>query len=98
MQGLEGHSVQDTNNREDKYEFVLGMKALASKGMATEVVEEVNAMDASFFVQNPILLFQLKQVCGFCIVSCFIFNTLNKNCFHFVYEYTELFSFHMILY
>ncbi|XP_024932281.1 uncharacterized protein LOC107424773 isoform X2 [Ziziphus jujuba] len=62
QQGLEGHSVQDINNREDKYEFVLGMKALASKGMATEVVEEVNAMDASFFVQNPILLFQLKQV------------------------------------
>ncbi|KAK9285030.1 hypothetical protein L1049_024212 [Liquidambar formosana] len=30
--------------------------------MAAEVVEEVNAMDPNFFVQNPILLFQLKQV------------------------------------
>lgn len=38
------------------------MKELASKGMATEAVEEINAMDPEFFVQNPILLFQLKQV------------------------------------
>lgn len=60
------------------------MKALASKGMATQVVEEVNAMDSSFFVQNPILLFQLKQVCGFCIASCFIGDILNENCFHFI--------------
>ncbi|ONH96538.1 hypothetical protein PRUPE_7G135500 [Prunus persica] len=52
----------DINNVEDKYEIVLGMKELTSKGMAAEVVEEVNAMDPNFFVQNPTLLFQLKQV------------------------------------
>lgn len=38
------------------------MKELASKGMAAEVVEEINTMDPNFFVQNPVLLFQLKQV------------------------------------
>ncbi|KAL6220431.1 hypothetical protein ACLB2K_008187 [Fragaria x ananassa] len=53
--------VVDTNNV-DKYEIVLGMKELASKGMAAEVVEEVNVMDPNFFGQNPLLLFQLKQV------------------------------------
>ncbi|KAL5557033.1 hypothetical protein UlMin_039269 [Ulmus minor] len=61
-QGPERHSVLDTNNGEDKFEIVLGMKELASKGMAAEVVEEVNALDPNFFVQNPVLLFQLKQV------------------------------------
>lgn len=55
------------------------MKALASKGMATEVVEEVNSLDPTFFMQNPTLLFQLKQVCGFCIASCFIMDSLNKS-------------------
>ncbi|KAM1529472.1 hypothetical protein ACFX1Z_018679 [Malus domestica] len=50
------------DNVEDKYEIVIGMKELASKGMAAEVVEEVNSMDPNFFVQNPVLLFQLKQV------------------------------------
>ncbi|KAM6598531.1 hypothetical protein CsatA_018140 [Cannabis sativa] len=50
------------NNREDRYEILLGVKELASKGMAAEVVEEVNALDLDFFVQNPTLLFQLKQV------------------------------------
>lgn len=81
---MEGHSILDINSREDKYEVILGLKALACKGMATEVVEEVNAMDPSFFVQNPILLFQLKQVCGFCIANCFNGDTLNRNCFHFI--------------
>ena len=52
----------DINSREDKYEIVLGMKELAAKGLAAEVVDEVNALDPNFFVQNPILLFQLKQV------------------------------------
>ncbi len=52
----------DLNIREDKYEIVLGMKELASRGMAAEVVEEVNSLDPHFFMQNPILLFQLKQV------------------------------------
>ncbi|GLU20002.1 hypothetical protein SLE2022_362200 [Rubroshorea leprosula] len=49
-------------SREDKYEIVLGLKELASQGMAAEVVEEINAMEPNFFVQNPILLFQLKKV------------------------------------
>ncbi|KAL5752933.1 hypothetical protein ACOSP7_023117 [Xanthoceras sorbifolium] len=48
--------------QEDKYEIVLGVKELASRGMAAEAVEEVNALDPDFFLQNPILLFQLKQV------------------------------------
>lgn len=51
---------------------MLGMKELASKGMAAEVVEEVNAMDPKFFVQNPILLFQLKQVSRSYILHGFI--------------------------
>ena len=62
MQGLERHSLIDTNKEEDKYEFVLGMKELASKGLAAEVVNEVSAFDPNFFGQNPVLLFQLKQV------------------------------------
>ncbi|KAF5463814.1 hypothetical protein F2P56_013944 [Juglans regia] len=52
----------NVNSREDKYEIVLGLKELARKGMAAEVVEEVNAMDPNFFMQNPMLLFKLKQV------------------------------------
>lgn len=44
------------------YETLLMMKDLASRGMAAEVVEEVNGFDPEFFVQNPVLLFQLKQV------------------------------------
>ncbi|KAJ8567241.1 hypothetical protein K7X08_019449 [Anisodus acutangulus] len=51
-----------TKNREDKHELVLGLKDLASRGMAEEVVEEINEMDSNFFVQNPALLFQLKQI------------------------------------
>jgi hypothetical protein len=62
----------DISSREDKYEIVLWMKELACKGMAAEVVEEVNAMDPNFFVQNPMLLFQLKQVSGYHIINGFI--------------------------
>lgn len=51
---------------------MLGMKELTSRGMAAEVVEEVNAMDPNFFVQNSILLFQLKQVSGSDIINGFI--------------------------
>lgn len=54
--------VNVENVEDHKYEIVLEMRELASKGMAAEVVEEVNAMDPNFFVQNPSLLFQLKQV------------------------------------
>ncbi|CAH9060900.1 unnamed protein product [Cuscuta epithymum] len=49
-------------SREDKYETLLGIKELATKGMTAEVVEEINAIDPTFFAQNPTLLFQLKQV------------------------------------
>lgn len=52
----------DYNHKDDKYEILLGMKELASRGMAAEAVEEVNTMDPDFFVQNPVLLFQFKQV------------------------------------
>ncbi|XP_019182812.1 PREDICTED: uncharacterized protein LOC109177800 isoform X2 [Ipomoea nil] len=55
-------SVNIACSREDKYEALLGIKELASKGMAAEVVEEINAIDPTFFAQNPSLLFQLKQV------------------------------------
>ncbi|KAI3904093.1 hypothetical protein MKW92_001010 [Papaver armeniacum] len=47
---------------EYKYDIVLEMKELASKGMTVEVVKEINALDPNFFVHNPDLLFQLKQV------------------------------------
>ncbi|XP_022739973.1 uncharacterized protein LOC111292053 isoform X2 [Durio zibethinus] len=53
--------VENTNG-EDKYEIVLGMKELASRGMAAEVVKEINELDPNFFAENPVLLFQLKQV------------------------------------
>ncbi|XVE82772.1 hypothetical protein DITRI_Ditri16bG0032700 [Diplodiscus trichospermus] len=49
-------------NGEDKYEIVLGVQELASRGMAAEVVDKINALDPNFFTQNPVLLFQLKQV------------------------------------
>ncbi|XP_041004010.1 uncharacterized protein LOC121249350 isoform X4 [Juglans microcarpa x Juglans regia] len=62
QQGSGKHFILDVNSREDKYEIVLGLKELARKGMAAEVVEEVNAMDPNFFMQNPMLLFKLKQV------------------------------------
>lgn len=54
--------MYNVSNRVDKYGIVLGMKELASEGMAAEVFEEINALDPDFFTQNPTLLFQLKQV------------------------------------
>ncbi|XP_041001431.1 uncharacterized protein LOC121247150 isoform X2 [Juglans microcarpa x Juglans regia] len=62
QQGSGKHSILDVNSRVDKFEIMLGMKDLASKGMAAEVVEEVTAMDPNFFLQNPILLFKIMQV------------------------------------
>ena len=59
---MEKHPSADIKSRDDKYEIVLGMKELAGRGMAAEVVEEVTALDPNFFLQNHILLFQLKQV------------------------------------
>ena len=53
----------DTSNMQDqKYEVILEMRDLASKGMASTVVDEINNIDPGFFTQNPVLLFQLKQV------------------------------------
>lgn len=69
MQGSEKLSVHDISNVEDRYEILLGMKELASKGMAAEAVEEVNAIDPNFFAQNSVLLFQLKQASGFYLLS-----------------------------
>ena len=76
MQGSEKLSVLDISNVEDKFEILLGMKELASKGMAAEAVEEVNAMDPNFFVQNSVLLFQLKQVSFFYVVIDILFFLL----------------------
>ncbi|VAH04459.1 unnamed protein product [Triticum turgidum subsp. durum] len=47
---------------EHKYEVILEMRDLTRKGMASKVVDEINSIDPDFFSQNPILLFQLKQV------------------------------------
>ncbi|TKV93791.1 hypothetical protein SEVIR_9G252100v4 [Setaria viridis] len=56
-------NTSDTKNMEDqKYEVVLEMQDLTRKGMASKVVEEISSIDPDFFQQNPVLLFQLKQV------------------------------------
>ncbi|KAK1256947.1 hypothetical protein QJS04_geneDACA017238 [Acorus gramineus] len=56
-------SVENIYGKDDlKYEIVLEIKELVSRGMAAEVVDRVNEIDPSFFVQNPTLLFQLKKV------------------------------------
>lgn len=80
MQGSEKLSVLDVSNVEDKYDILLDMKELASKGMASEAVEEVNAIDPNFFVQNSVLLFQLKQVSGFYVAIdiLFFFNFIGE--------------------
>ncbi|XP_073018780.1 uncharacterized protein [Primulina eburnea] len=55
-------AVDTLSKTADKYEIILGIKELASKGMAVEVVEQINYLDPEFFTENPFLLFQLKQV------------------------------------
>lgn len=77
-QGSEKLSVLDVSNVEDKYEILLGMKELASKGMAAEAVEEVNTIDPNFFGQNSVLLFQLKQVEFLKLVSSGDYNAALK--------------------
>ncbi|XP_044462695.1 uncharacterized protein LOC123193686 [Mangifera indica] len=62
QQASEKHIMSDFSHKADKYKIVLGMKELASTGMAAETVEKVNTLDPDFFSQNPVLLFQLKQV------------------------------------
>ncbi|KAE9607777.1 hypothetical protein Lalb_Chr09g0333751 [Lupinus albus] len=69
-QGSEKTFALDVSNVDDKFEILLGMKELASKGLAAEAVEEVNAVVPNFFVQSSVLLFQLKQVEFFKLVSC----------------------------
>ncbi|CAM0957036.1 unnamed protein product [Alopecurus aequalis] len=61
----------DTSNMQDqKYEVILEMRDLANKGMASKVVDEINNIDPGFFTQNPVLLFQLKQVEFLKLVTC----------------------------
>ncbi|XP_066385990.1 uncharacterized protein [Miscanthus floridulus] len=56
-------NLSDNIHMEDqKYEIILEMRDLTRKGMASKVVEEISCIDPDFFQQNPILLFQLKQV------------------------------------
>lgn len=54
--------VDGAISQEDEHDVVLAMKELASRGMAAELVEEINSMDPNFFKQHPDLLFKLKQV------------------------------------
>ncbi|GER30870.1 unnamed protein product [Striga asiatica] len=54
--------IHAVSSNADKFEIVLGIKELASEGMAAEVIDEINALDPNFFTENPTLLFQLKQV------------------------------------
>ncbi|KAK1694368.1 hypothetical protein QYE76_011065 [Lolium multiflorum] len=63
-QDLVADSVfSDTRDMQDqKYEVILEMRDLTRKGMASKVVDEINDIDPGFFTQNPVLLFQLKQV------------------------------------
>lgn len=59
----EASSVMDgLIHGDDRYDMLLAVKELACRGMAAEVVEEINVLDPNFFSQNPDLLFQLKQV------------------------------------
>ncbi|XP_027346425.1 uncharacterized protein LOC113858136 isoform X2 [Abrus precatorius] len=82
-QGSEKLSVHEVSIVEDKYEILLGMKELASRGMAAEAVEEVNGIDPNFFVQNSVLLFQLKQVEFLKLVSSGDYNAaLRVACTH----------------
>nr|KAJ0213206.1 hypothetical protein LSAT_V11C400221090 [Lactuca sativa] len=63
QQGSGMSSTVDVNvNKEENYEIMLAIKELTTKGMAAEVVEEINDMDSAFFTQNHILLFQLKRL------------------------------------
>jgi len=46
----------------DKFQIVQEMRELVTKGMVVKVVHEIKDWNPHFFEQNPILLFQLKQV------------------------------------
>ncbi|XP_078165153.1 ran-binding protein in the microtubule-organising centre protein [Carex rostrata] len=63
--GTSGDATADKDmeiTENGNYEMILEMRELAYKGMAEKVVEEINCLDPDFFNQNPVLLFQLKQV------------------------------------
>ncbi|KAI4326114.1 hypothetical protein MLD38_031458 [Melastoma candidum] len=62
MDDLSESHLSNARLSDDKYNFILEMKELTSRGMAMEVFEEINNMDPDFFKQNPLLQFQLKQV------------------------------------
>ncbi|KAK4791505.1 hypothetical protein SAY86_031918 [Trapa natans] len=73
LQGKEGKekkTMLQTKVGEGKYEFVLEMKELVTKGMVAEAVEEVSSMDPDFFNQHPTLLFQLMQAQFLNLVHC----------------------------
>ncbi|XP_042385294.1 uncharacterized protein LOC121976936 isoform X1 [Zingiber officinale] len=55
------HLSESMKNVENKYDIILEMRELTYKGMTAKVVREINAIDPDFFIQNPNLLFQLKQ-------------------------------------
>ncbi|KAI7724488.1 hypothetical protein M8C21_024507, partial [Ambrosia artemisiifolia] len=55
-------AVDAGGDKEDTYEIMLAVKELANKGMASEVVEEINDIDPTFFTENYIFLFQLKRL------------------------------------
>nr|XP_043617383.1 uncharacterized protein LOC122589198 isoform X2 [Erigeron canadensis] len=55
-------AIDANGSKEDKFEIMLALKELTSKGMAAEVVEEINDMDHTFFAQHHLLLFQLKRI------------------------------------
>ncbi|XP_074582012.1 uncharacterized protein LOC141838436 isoform X1 [Curcuma longa] len=55
------HLSESMKNVENKYDIILEMRELTYKGMTAKVVKEINAIDRDFFIQNPNLLFQLKQ-------------------------------------
>lgn len=59
---VENFNLSDKHMEDQKYEIILEMRDLTRKGMASKVVEEISSIDPDFFQQNPILLFQLKQV------------------------------------
>ncbi|CAM0957035.1 unnamed protein product [Alopecurus aequalis] len=61
---------EDVVIEKQKYEVILEMRDLANKGMASKVVDEINNIDPGFFTQNPVLLFQLKQVEFLKLVTC----------------------------
>ena len=70
-------STVDVNvNKEENYEIMLAIKELTTKGMAAEVVEEINDMDSAFFTQNHILLFQLKRVSDFIYLFMYFFYSM----------------------